>query len=180
MLRAHNPDDAAKPAVRVWRYIPIVAASCLGRVDYYVCCRDVVGASMHWHASCGERGRLLPHLIDRTKCRGCIDALGTRWRGYLGCWHLGVQRHVIAELTVDAMRNNFVLHPLEGHDLRGRKLTLARTGRTNTSPVRAEVTQPFADISQWPNEFDVRSQLAHIWGYDSVSPICWLDYHEGM
>lgn len=154
------------PPYEEGRYCPVVTVPAGPPQSFYVLGEMIVGVYTHWIDDLGNGGRSIPHLADRAACLGCRRFQRPRWVPYLACWYPEPARHVLVQLTRDAVRGCPLLDPRHEACLRGRILTAVRTGRAQTSSLRVTASEQQEDYHSWPIGVDECAVLCRLWGVE--------------
>lgn len=146
-------------------YVPIYRAMVGATTRLIAVCPSIERVHVHWlNPFPGvDHGRTIPCVGPDTGCPCKVFKLRKEWYGYLGAWDPGAERIVIAELTVQAVRESNV--DLTGRivSVRGLPFRMWRRGKRPCSPVRVEFDPREYDGAKLPAPFDVRSCLERIW-----------------
>jgi hypothetical protein len=148
---APPPDDSGL-------YVPILSPKARGSVTATIVSEHMIGVNTHF-----SRNRTEPCIGIDNGCEACKKGQSTRWKGYLGAWHGGFGRYVLAEITAAAARDVGGLLTDPNKSLRGMEIHLCRVGVKPNAPVKCEIRPGRMKSDQVPSAFDERAALCRIW-----------------
>lgn len=148
----------AAPPIDRPRYIPILSPKVGVPCAALVVSPGLVGVNTHF-----MNNRTQPCTGAANGCFGCKAGLSARWKGYLGCWHPGFSRYILAELTAQAASDCHALLGDGSANLRGMEVIMHRRGKARNGPVQAEFRPGRIEAAKVPAPFDVKKALMRIW-----------------
>lgn len=144
-------------------WLPIIRAVPDVPVSLLIVSDRVLTTLEHYHAK-----RSYPHIEPKEACEGCLRNQLPRGYGYLGCWHPRKGRHVLAQLTHQALWDSKGEILEAKHSLRGYWLRLRRIGVGACGRVEASLAPPSPMDCPLPPAFDVQAALLRLWGGEPI------------
>jgi len=110
----------------------------------------------HW-----VRSRTTP-CLDPEPCEGCNADLETRYKLYFAVYFPADAQIAVLE-TTDHGGQNVWDHWKKHGSIRGRKITIWRSGKKENSPCNSSISPQMLEITALPESPDVRSYLNRMW-----------------
>jgi len=142
---------------RIDHYIPIVSPRPHQKLVCVITSNAWVGCYTHFF-----NNRTHPCRDSMNHCEGCQRRHARRWKAYLCGIMVPGGRHVIIEMTVNALDSCHGLRH-DRNQLRGKKITLWRRGDSRNAPVQA-LLETMKGIDGLPQPFDLQDALCRVWG----------------
>lgn len=153
-LNWHEP-----PPVERENFVRLVCARPGEKRQLLTLSRQLIGFKVHYY-----RDRTIPCVKRIADCPACEAQRRRSWKGYVGCYDYNGKEFCIAEITHNAVLSCAALRKPSA-ELRGKILTLIRTGDAKNSPVRADLQDRPPSMQYVPEDFDVKKALCSIWGW---------------